>query len=132
MTIEEQLLSLWSADTTVTDLCPAERIKVMGLWQELARPYIVHFAAAVEPTHDNENLLALRIWDYQVSIFADSYSSGVALRQAIKTATDGLHLQTDDASEGFRCTWTSQGYAFESDTAIHHFTLGFTISEGMA
>ncbi len=132
MIIEEELYSLWSSDPTVTAVCPVERIKPPGVWQELVRPYIVHFGAAVEPLHDNTNFLALRIWDYQISIFTDSYSSGRALEQIMIAATDGHHVATSSADEGFQCTWTSHGYVKESDTGVHHFTLGFTISEGLA
>lgn len=92
MTIEEQVYAILSAASGVITLCPATRIKVPGNWQNLARPYIIHFPVSVTPIQMHGGLAAMRIWDYyQISCVADSYSGARTLAEAVITALNGSH-----------------------------------------
>lgn len=124
MTIEEKTFAVLSAASAVTALCPAARIKPPGDNQNLVRPYIVHQPIAAEPERIAGGRAALHRWVYQVSVFADSYSSARTLAKAVTDALDGTH---GDATY----FWRDQDYQFESDVRIHHIALGFEVFEAL-
>ena len=88
MTIEEKINSVLSTASGVTALAAAGRIKPPGDWQNLARPYIVHFPTVAESIqmHGSPGLANLKSWRYQVSCFADSYSGARSLAVAVRLA----------------------------------------------
>ena len=89
-TVETEVYDTLRNAVGVTALCPASRIKTLGDWQNLARPYIVHFPVALRQarSHGGRNG---RLWDsYQVSVIADDYASGRAVSDAVVAALDGV------------------------------------------
>ncbi len=128
MAVEKKILTILSAAAAVTALCPAVRIKVPGDWQNLARPYIVHFPVSVQPQHDHTGLEALAIWDpYQVSVFADTYSGAVDLAEQVRIALDG----TDAATE-VTAFWSNQFVGpNDPDLTIQHIVMEFRIAESL-
>lgn len=93
MTIEEKLLSIWTASATAIALVPASRFKVSGGWQNMDRPYIIQKPIAGDQTFIHNNNAAtggLRDWQfYQISIFADSYSTGRVVAEKVRTTFSG-------------------------------------------
>ena len=91
MKVEEKVYAVLAAAPGVTTLAAAGRIKPPGDWQNLARPYIVHFPVAAESIqmHGSPGLATLKMWRYQVSCFADSYSGARSLAAAVRTAIGG-------------------------------------------
>lgn len=127
MTIEEKVYALLSAMPTVTALCPASRIKVPGNWQGLVRPYVVHHPVTVEPIRTHDGLESLRIWEYyQISVIAETYSSGTALAVAIRDGLDGIH-------DGCHFQWRPGGWYVgrDDDMNIEHFALNFRVAEAL-
>jgi hypothetical protein len=93
MTIEEAVYLVLSGDAAITALVPAGRIKPEGVHQGIRRPYIRHFAASVEPIHTHDDGMAtLKNWPYQVSIFAETTDSLMAIRTAVIAALDASRL----------------------------------------
>jgi hypothetical protein len=128
MVIEEKIYEILSAESSVTDLCPASRIKVPGDWQGLDRPYVVHFPVSIEPTRDHSGLKALRVWDfYQVSIVSDTYATGSAVAVAVRDAMDGIHADGVDIQ--FRPGPWYIGRDDETNT--ENFALTFRIAEAL-
>lgn len=107
-------------------VCPAARIKPPGAWQSLPRPYIVHFPVTVDPQRTGDGL-AMRIWtDYQVSVFADSYSSGRELSRGVTDGLDGTHSV---AGDGVTYLFERQNYFYDDEFNVHHFALSFRVVE---
>jgi hypothetical protein len=127
-TIEEQVYTILSGISAITNLVPASRINVPGDWQNVTRPYIVHFGVTLEPTICHDGQKALRIWDfYQISVLADSYSQGNAVAVAIRdnftgVLTGGVHVFFRPG------TWY---IGKDPDLGIHHFALNFRIGEAL-
>lgn len=135
MTIEEQIEAILSAAAGVTSLRPAPRIKVPGDWQNLPKPYIVHFPVSMTPTRCHDGLKALQVWDfYQVSIFADLYSAGTALTRAVKAALDGKHQIGSPVSDGIDVQLLPSPWymGMDPETKTHQFVLNFRIAEALA
>lgn len=91
-TIEETLLSIWSADGTATALVPATRFKVPGNWQNLTRPYVIQYpiVETSRQTHNgNGAIQKLRVWLFQFSVIGDSYSSAKAVAEQIRATFAG-------------------------------------------
>lgn len=125
MTVEEEVYSLLGANVGVTALVPAVKIKVPGDWQNLPRPYIVHFPVAPDPTYTMEGRAALTCWNsYQVSCFADSYSGARAVSQAVVQALSGEH-------NGVTFFWRNQRPFFEEDVRVHQIMLEFEVYEAL-
>jgi hypothetical protein len=127
--IEEQVFTILSSIAAVTALVPAARIKVPGNWQNLERPYIIHFPVSPAPAdvHD-DSLIQPGIWDfYQISVFADTYSSGRAVADAlIENFRDNLAA---GVTAFFRPGSFYQGR--DEQTNIEHFAMNFRIAEGL-
>lgn len=127
MLIEEKVYALLSADAGVSAL--TSRIKPPGDWQNLRRPYVVHFPVAPEviPLHDAaDQKAALTVWrSYQVSCFGDSYSAARTLATAIVAALSGQH-------GGVTFQWTGQTSMFESDVRVFHVALDFEVWEALS
>ncbi len=87
MTIEEAVEAVLIGNSGVTALVPAGSVKVPGDWQELARPYLIHWpvTATSGETHDR-GLNILKFWIYQVDCIADSYSAARAIAVAVRNA----------------------------------------------
>lgn len=127
MTVEEKVYSVLSANAALVALVPAAKIKVPGDWQNLTRPYIVHFPVSQQPIYTHEALQALRIWDfYQTSAVADSYSSGRAIADLIRSALTGVH-------GGVHCFLQSGPmYVGRNDeTGCEEFALNWRIAEAL-
>ena len=87
MNIEEKVYAVLSVAAGVIAFTTAARIKPIGDWQALDRPYIIHFPVTEENVHTHDKGLAnLKLWRYQVSCIADSYSSAKALAVAVRDA----------------------------------------------
>lgn len=126
MTIEEKVYALLGANTGITALVSAAHIKPPGDWQNLPRPYIVHFPVApdVTPLH-NTPAAALKAWrSYQVSVFADKYSTARALAVAVVNALSGQH-------DGVTFQWIGQTCMFEPDVRVHQIALEFEVWEAL-
>jgi len=110
MIIEDQIFATLSANSGLTNLVPAAKIKPPGAWQNLDRPYIVHFAVAPEPIYTHDGRAPLTPWrSYQVSAFADSYSQAVAVANAARGAIEGQH-------SGVTCFWKTRRPLYEQDS----------------
>jgi len=88
VTIEESVFTVLAGDAGVTAIVPASRIKPDRVYQGLERPYIRHFAVSVDPIQTHTGMAALKMWQYQVDLFADSIESLTALRTAVMAALD--------------------------------------------
>ena len=86
MKIEEAVHAVLSGDASVTFLCPAERIKPMGIYQGLALPYLVHFPVSLSVIETHGGMADLKEWPYQISMFAASVSALASLRSAVMSA----------------------------------------------
>lgn len=129
MTITEKLFSILSGSATLTALVPAARIKPPGAWQNLVRPYIVQVPIAIEPTNTNEGLKALRVWTYQISVFADTFSNGEAVAVAVK------ELLGNYRQDGVISYWRAGVWYLGLDPDvgnIHHFAPQFLVAETLA
>jgi hypothetical protein len=87
-TIEDRVYAVLSGSAGVTALCPAARIKPEGVYQNLALPYIRHFAVSLSPIQTHGGMATLKRWPYQIAMFAASASSLVALRTAVMAALE--------------------------------------------
>ena len=136
MTIREKVQAILAAAGGVTTFVPANRIRVPGPWQNLARPYIIHFVVAVDPTHTHAGLAQGLGWEYQVSVFADSYSTGDAIARAVVTALNGVHGDSP-LTEGLTMIWEPGTWYAGSEKSgdgsppIEHFAVEFQAFEGL-
>lgn len=126
MTIDQKTYSLLSAAAGVIAIAPASRIKPQGDWQNLTRPYIVHFPVGPYTTRMHSGRAPLTEWVYQVSCFAEAYSAARALADAVKAALDGVH---DDV----RYFWEDQSAMVEREftPTVHHIALTFRVFEAL-
>lgn len=127
MTVTEKVQAVMVANVALVALVPAARIKAPGNWQNLTRPYIVHFPVSCMPTRTHTGLLDFKSWSsYQVSVFADTFSSGEATSAAVRTALDGVQ------SGGVHIFWRGGWYVGrETETDLEHFVLTFEIHEAL-
>lgn len=126
--IEEQMYTILSSKSAITSLVPASRIKVPGAWQNLTRPYIVHFPVSGEPIDQYDGRAALITWEYQISVFADSYSTGNAVARAVRDAiTNGV--QSGDVV----IMWQAGPWYIGRDDQmnVEHFALSFRVAEAL-
>jgi len=125
MSVETDIQDILEAAGAVIALCPASRIRVPGDWQNLTRPYIVHFPVSTDPQRNHDGLETLCIWDpYQVSIFGDTYSSAQALAVAVRTALDGT-----DATTGLTAHWQRTfRVPDDQDTSVEHIVSEFRVA----
>ncbi len=129
--IEEQVYTILSATSALTALVPAARIKVPGDWQNLARPYIVHFPVSPSPVHvHDDQIIQPGIWDfYQISVFSSTYSEGRAIcKVLIENFRDNM---TGGVSAFLQGGSFYQGHDKIGETTVHHFALNFRIAEGL-
>jgi hypothetical protein len=124
MTIEEKVYALLSTTGAVTAIVPASRIKPPGNWQNLARPYIVHFPVALTTNYTHGGRAALNGWPYQVSCFADSYSAARALAAAVASALQGNH-------DGCQFFVRGQTPLFDAEVLVHHIAIDFEVFEAL-
>lgn len=125
MTAQEKVYSILSAAAGVTALVPAARIKPQGDWQDLAKPYIVHFPAAGEPITCHSGLMPMRIWTYQVSVFTSSTSSAHAIADAVVTAMAGYK---DSDTDPIILTRPPLDLGYDTDLKIQHVAIEFQIA----
>lgn len=129
MTIEEKIQSLLEAALTAygspaQELVPVERIKTPGDWQNLSRPYVIHFPVDVDPSYTHQGLMECKKWAYQVSVFDDSYADGRMLANAVRDSLIGNH-------DGVRIFWSGQLHQVENNPLIHQFALTFQVFEAL-
>lgn len=125
MIIEEKVFSLLSVAASITALVPATRIKPPGDWQNLARPYIVHFPVALSANYTHSGRAAMNAWPfYQVSCFADSYSEARSLAAIVAAALSGNH-------DGCQFFVRNQTALFDSEVKVHHVAVDFEIFESL-
>lgn len=127
--IEEQVYTILSGVSAITSLVPAARIKVPGSWQDLARPYIIHFPVSAAPFHVHDgSLIQPGIWDwYQISVFSNSYSEGRAVCDAIIDNFRGC--MTGGVTAFLKHGKFYQGR--DSELNVEHFSLNYRIAEGL-
>lgn len=137
MTIAEKIQELLIGAAAVTALVPAARIRVPGPWQNLARPYVIHFPVSPAPGYTHGGLMGFRQWDYQVSVFADSYSTGEAAAIAIRDALVGVHALASPVTDGVTIFWKpglwyvgSEQQADQSPV-IEHFIVSLDVHEAL-
>ena len=126
MTIEEKVYAVLAAAAGVTVLATAGRIKPPGDWQSLARPYIVHFPVTAESIqmHGTPGLATLKMWRYQISCFADTYSGARSLAVAVRLAIG------DYKADGIVTHWLSDyDIPFESDIRVIQIVSEFEIAD---
>lgn len=123
-TIEEKVQALLAADSAVTALSPTSRIKPQGNWQNLARPYIVHFPVAMTPNYTHAGRAALNGWPYQVSCFADSYSAARALATAVQNALSGNH-------DGCQFFVRNQIPLYDDEVQVNHIAVDLEVYEAL-
>lgn len=130
MAIEQQVFSILSGFTGLTALVPAAQIKVPGNWQNLVRPYIIHFPVSPDPVHTHDDSAVLPgVWDfYQIDVFADSYSSGRAVVAVIIANFRGL--LTGGVEAFLRPGSFYLGQDKLGEETVHHFALNYRIAEG--
>jgi hypothetical protein len=124
MSVETDIQDILEAAAAVTALCPASRIRVPGDWQNLTRPYVIHFPVGTAPQRTHAGLQVLCLWDpYQISVFADTYSAGRALADVIRIALDGAH------ASGVNAQWERMFPApSDPDTTISHIISEFRVA----
>lgn len=127
MTIEEKVQELLIASLPAygwppTVLVPADRVKPLGAWQNLDRPYVVHFPIAVETTYSHEQRERLNGWPYQVSCFGDSYSESRGVAAAVAGILSGNH-------DGCQFFVRSQTTVFDPEVNVHHIVVDFEVYE---
>jgi hypothetical protein len=127
MTVEEKVQALLTASlpaygSPIAVLVPAARIKTPGSWQGMARPYVVHGPVSESPFHTHSGLLDL---DYQVSIFAETYSEAKTIAEAVATTLNGN-------SSGVEILyWGMAPMPYEFDTKIQQIVCSFQIFEAL-
>lgn len=93
MTIEEKLAAIWAADSSAIALVPQARFKPPGNYQNIARPYVIMYPVGETSTHVHNSAGAiqkLRIWEvFQLSVIADSYITGKAVAEKIRSVFAG-------------------------------------------
>lgn len=128
MVIEEKMQEVLTGIEALKALVPASRIKVPGNHQNLARPYIVHMPISQEPITTHEGLQPLRVWEfYQVSVFADLYSTGTAIMTVLRENLPGV------ASDGVHIFMRGGGWyrGRDDDMNVEHFALDLKIAEAL-
>ena len=124
--VEEKVQAVLAANEALTAAVPAASIRSPGSYQNVARPWIAHFpAGSVIPTYTHDGLRKLRIWDrYQVTLYADTYSSGRPITELILAAMTGVHTT-------FQAFWLPGGFRplKDPDRDVYHFVLEFRIVE---
>ena len=124
-TVETEVYDVLRNAAAVTTLCPASRIKPPGNWQNLTRPYIVHFPVALRQARTHDGLKG-RLWDsYQASVFADDYASGRNLAGALITALDGI------SAGGANFQFQSLRPFQDPEVNVTHFVLEFLCAENL-
>ena len=130
MTIAEQIESVLAGNAALTALVPAERIKVPGQWQNLARPYIVHFPVTPDPIQTHEGRVGTLVWEhYQVSVFSLDWGSGQAAMNAAIRALEGLHLFGSPVDDSIMAWWIPGTFYLGRDDEfkVEHFASNFKI-----
>lgn len=124
-TVETEVYNTLRNAAGVTSLCPSSRIKPPGNWQNLARPYIVHFPVALRQARTHGGLNG-RIWDsYQVSVFADDYADGRSLSDAVVAALDGV------SAGGANFQFQQLRALQDTEVDVIHFVLEFLCGEAL-
>lgn len=123
MTIEEEVYSLLSAGlTSVT----ADRIKPPGDWQNLARPYVVHLPVTADIQQMHSGQIPLRRWPfYQVSVFADSYSSARSVADQVISTLAGVH------SDGVTFLWRNMTPIYDDEVRVVQISVDFEVFEAL-
>ncbi len=125
MNVEENVYAVLSADAGVLALVPSNRILPPGNWTDVPRPYIIHFPVAVSSTYTHDKGLAnLKMWrNYQVSCFANAYSTAKALAVAVRNALGNQR-------GGITCMWTGERpLPYELDVRVSHIAVEFEIAD---
>lgn len=125
MKVEEWVYSVLKNHAGVAALTTAARIKPLGLWEGLVRPYIVHFPTNLRGTLVHRSRAGLTHWDfYQVSCFADSYSGARAL-------ADQVRIALGESYGEYQARWIGEGPSIldtEVQPPIHHIPVNFNIT----
>lgn len=133
-TITESIYTRLSGIAAVTALCPASRILPPGNWQNIARPYIIHFPVSLTPTQTHEGQQILRIWErYQISVFSDDFATGDALAVAIHqnlpgVVSSGIHIFSRPGAPYFQGV---RPVAERETSQVFQFILEFRIAEAL-
>jgi len=128
MNIEEKIFSVLSADAGVIGAVPIDRIRPPGNWEALDRPYIVHFPVTpqVFRTHETGSSTLLKIWRYQVSCFAGTYSAAKALAVLVRAALDNYR------TGGINSYWVGETHVpYELDVLVQHIAVEFEIADSL-
>jgi hypothetical protein len=133
MTITENMYTVLAGISAITALVPATRILPPGPWQNVARPYIVHFPVSLVPTITHSGQQELRIWDfYQISVFADTFAQGDAVADAIIRNLPGNHSGVEIFCRDGSTYYQGGRPVDERMTVqVQHFVLDFRIAEAL-
>lgn len=125
-TVEEKVQAVLVANTALIAAVPAASIRVPGNYQNVSRPWIQHMpGGGVRPTYTHDGLKKLRFWErYQVTLYADAYSTGRPITELIITALTGVHST-------FQAFWIPGGFRplKDPDREIYQFALEFQVVE---
>jgi hypothetical protein len=131
MNVEDKVQALLSASLPAYGspsvvLVPAIRIRTPGDWQNLVRPYIVHFPISADPIYTHQGRAALTPWrNYQVTVVADSWSSARLVANAVRDILDGNH---DGVQFFYRNTI---GLPWDFERRVQEIAVDFEIFEAL-
>lgn len=126
MTPEEKVYGILLSDAAVTALVPRDRILPPGDWQEIQKPYIVHFPVAGETTQCHDGPQALNLWSfYQVSVFAATYSEARQIATVVRASLDGY---CDEDTDRIALAHPPIPQAYDTDLKVAHVVLDFEIA----
>ena len=127
MTVAQKVQAVLIADSGVTALVDAARIKLPGDWQQLPRPYIVHFPVAGTGIQTySEGLANLKRWSYQVTCVGNTYSSAEAVAIAVR------NILGDYRVGGIQSFWSGNGPAlYDADLKVHEISIDFEIHDAL-
>lgn len=133
MTITEKMYSVMAAMGSLTALVPADRILPPGPWQNIPRPYIVHFPVSQVPILTHERHADLQFWEfYQLSIFTDTFAQGDAIADLLSRSLPGNHDGVEVFLRGGSAYFQDSRPVDERfTTQVLHFVLEFKIAEAL-
>lgn len=113
MEIEKAVFLVLSGNSSLTALCPADRIYPDGEIQNVELPTIKHFAVSDRSLYEHQGRVELRQSEfYQVSVYASTMLEVRAIAEAVIAALSGLNLvgSPEEGITGFHRSTARLGY----------------------
>jgi len=127
-TVETEAFDRMAASPTLTALVPASRIKPEEYRnQNLGTRYIIYFPAAERAVRFHGGLSRARLWDFQVSIFAETYQKAKEIAAAARDTLDGISTN----GVHFHYRGSTPGVE-EAGSPVVHLALEFFAGESLA